>query len=231
MNEIYLFVAYLTLLAIGCLSFLISIILRSKSHTINKLPENLTPNIFNKTFNVFDPFPRQRKITHNLLILPLAVFLANLFFILILLKTFEVGLLLPFFLFQMGLNLIMVEDALEAYRWSKNLAYAIKNGNSLGVGDLKALNAIRKLLPKLSNYYFGLAIFFITSAVLLPYIMPSVVLLLAQFAGFIIQISAPAGFTNWLIVTFIFALISVFIQIFISYFKRKLLIRITEFQI
>lgn len=225
----FLFITYLTLLAIGCLSLLMSIILHSRAHIMNKLPENLTPSTFNKTFSVFDPFPRQRKTIHNLLVLPLAVFLANLVFILILLKTFEVGLLIPFFLFQMGLNLIMVEDALEAYRWSKNLAYAIKNGNSLGVGDLKALNVIRKLLPKLSNYYFGLAIFFIVSAVVLPHIMSSVVLLLAQIASLILQIGAPAGPINWLIVTSMFTLISAIFQIFISHIKKKLLVRITEF--
>jgi hypothetical protein len=231
MNEVYLFISYLTLLAIGYLSLLMSIILHLKAHAMNKLPENLTPNTFNKTFTVFDPFPRQRKTIHNLLVLPLAVFLANLFFILILLKTFEVGLLLPFFLFQMGLNLMMVEDALEAYKWSKNLANAIKIGTSLGVGDLKALNATKKLLPKLSNYYLGLAIFFITSAVVLPYIMPSVILLLAQFASLILQIGASVGFINWLVVTLLFALISVLFQIFISHVKKKLLMQITEFQI
>ena len=34
---------------------------------INSLPKNLSADVSDKTFNVFDPYPERRKIFHNML--------------------------------------------------------------------------------------------------------------------------------------------------------------------
>ena len=225
-----IFYSSLTLFAMCCLALAISIFLRLKSRAINSLPKNLSANVFDKTFVVFNPYQEHGKIIHSfLLVLPIVVFFASMGFILIVWKILEYGLLLSFFTLIIGINLIVMEGASDAYQNSNTFIKAIQGGTSLGVGDLKVFKMIKKVMPKLSNYYLGLSIFFMASAVMLPYIWSSMLWFLAWFIGLILQVSAPTGVISWQIAVFLFALIFVAIQIFASTVKNKLLSHLMEF--
>lgn len=225
-----IFYSSLTLFAMCCLALAISIILRLKSRAINSLPKNLSANVFDKTFVVFNPYPEQRKIIHSFLsALPLLVGFASVVFALIAWKILESGLLLSLFVLIIGLNLVVVGDASEAYQNSKTFVKAVQGGTSLGVGDLKVFQIIKKLMPKLSNYYLGLSILFIASSVMLPYIWSSALWFFAWFIGLILQVSASTGPISYVVAVFLFALTVVVIQLFASAVKNKLLSYIMEF--
>lgn len=220
----------LTLLAMGFSVLVVSIVFRLKSHAINSLPKNLSANVFDKTFIVFNPYQEQRKIIHSLsLAIPMVVLLVSIGLFLIIWKTLEHGLLVSLFILIIGLNLIVLEDVLEIYRNSEIFIKAVQGGTNLGVGDLKAFQLIKKVMPKLSNYYLGLSIVFMVFSLMLPYIWSSALWFFARFIGLILQVSAPTGVISWQVAVFLFVLILVAIQIFASAVKNKLLSRMMEF--
>lgn len=225
-----IFYSSLTLFTMCCLALAISIFLRLKSHAINNLPKDLSANVFDKTFVVFNPYQEHRKIIHSFLsALPLLVGFASAGFALIVWKMLECGLLLSLFILIIGLNLIVMEDAPEVYQSSKTFIKAVQGGTSLGVGDLKVFQIIKKAMPKLSNYYLGLSILFMASSVMLPYIWSSALWFFAQFIGLILQVSAPTGIISYLVAAFLLALTLVAIQISASAVKNKLLSYTMEF--
>ena len=63
--ETYLFYSSLTLVAMGCSTLVLSILFRLKHHWMKRLPRSLSANVFDKTFNVFNPYPDQRGIIHS----------------------------------------------------------------------------------------------------------------------------------------------------------------------
>jgi len=225
-----IFYSSLTLFAMCCLALAISIFLRLKSRVINGLPKNLSANVFDKTFIVFNPYQEHRKFIHSYLSLFLMlvgfVFAG---FALIVWKMLECGLLLSLFILIIGLNLIVLEDVLEIYRNSEIFVNAVQGGTNLGVGDVKAFQLIKKVMPKLSNYYLGLSVVFMVFSVMLPYIWSSALWFFARFIGLILQVSAPTGVISWQVAVFLFALILVAIQLFASAVKNKLLSRMMEF--
>lgn len=225
-----IFYSSLTLFAMCCLTLVISIFLRLKSHTINSLPKNLSANVFNKTFIVFNPYQEHRKVHSYLSLFLILVGFAFAGFALIVWKMLECGLLLSLFILIIGLNLIVLEDVLEIYRNSEIFIKAVQGGTNLGVGDLKVFQLIKTVMPKLSYYYIGLSIFFMASAVMLPYIWFSALWFFAQFIGLILQVSAPTGVISWQVAVFLFALILAAIQIFASAVKNKLLSHLMELQ-
>jgi hypothetical protein len=228
--EEYLLYSSFALFTMGCLVLAISIIFRLKFREINSLPENLSANVSNKTFIVFNPFPEHRKIIHRfLLVLPMVVLFTSMCFVLIMIKILEYGVLLSFFALLIGLNLIVVEGAFDVYQNSKIFIKAVQDGTSLGVGDLKVLRIMEKLMPKLSNYYLGLSIIFMASSAMLPYIWSSSLLFFAWFIGLIFQASAPTGVISWEVAVFLFVLTLVVVQIFASAVKNKLLTHLMEF--
>ena len=224
-----IFYSSLTLFAMCCLALAISIFLRLKSRTINSLPKNLSANVFNKTFIVFNPYQEHRKIHSYLSLFLMLVVFAFAGFALILWKMLECGLLLSLFILIIGLNLIVLEDVLEIYRNSETFIKAVKGGTNLGIGDLKVFQLIKKAMPKLSNYYLGLSVLFMVFSLMLPYIWSSALWFFARFIGLILEVSAPTGVISWQVAVFLFALILVAIQIFASAVKNKLLSHMMEF--
>lgn len=213
----------------GCLALALSIFFRLKFHTLNGLPKNLSANVFSKTFVVFNPYSEQRKIIHGFLsALPIVIFFACIGPILIVWKIFESGLMLSFFILTIGLNLIMMEDAIEVYQVSKTFIETVKGGTSLGVGDLKVFQTLKKAMPKISNYYLSLSILFVASSITLPYTWSSVLWFFARFIGLLLEVSASTGIIAYQVAVFLFALTLVIIYIFVSKIKNKLLRYIME---
>ena len=208
----------------GCLTLVLSILFRLKNHRMNSFPKNLSANVFNKTFNVFNPYPEHRRIIHNFLsVLPFMVFLACLVFILFAWKVFESGFLLSLVLLIICLNLILIEVASETYQNAKIFIKALNSRADLGVGDLKVFQVLKRALPKLSNYYLALSILFLTSATTLGYIWSSLLCFFAQVVGLILEVSALTGIIGYLVAVFLFALMVAVFQIFIWKIKSKFL--------
>ena len=229
MAEAYLFFSSLMLFAMGGLALALSIFFRLKFREINSIPKNLSANAFTKTFFVFNPFPEHRKIIHRFLVaLPILVFFAGLGLILIVLKILEYSLLLSVIILIVCLNLIAIEVMPEIYKNANVFIKAFQVGTSLGVGDLKVFQVVRKALPRLSNYYLGLSILFIVSAVLLSYIWPSTIWLLIWFFALIGEAAVETGIVGWQVGIFLYALTFVIIQIFLLKLKDKLLSYLTE---
>lgn len=222
--ESYLLYSSLTLLIMGCLALALSILFRLKFKALNSLPKNLSATIFNKTFVVFYPYSEQKKMIHNFLsVLPIAIGFASLGIALAFLLILEAGFILSFFITIIGLNIIGLEDAPEVYKYSKIFIEAVQNETKLGTGDLRVFQTIKKMTPRLSNYYFGLSIIFIAFSAILPSIWSSLLWFFAQFIGLILQFSLLAGDIAWILAVFLFAIPVVIIQILFSEIKRKLL--------
>jgi len=229
MAEIYLFYSSLTLSAMGCLALVLFLFFRLKYQRMNSCPKNLSANIFNKTFNVLDPYPERRKIIHSFLsAVPLIVFFACLAFVILLWKIFEYGLLSSFFILLVCLNLMLMDVMSEIYQVTKIFIKAIRSEASLGVGDIKAIQVLKRALPRLSNYYLALSILFFVFAAMLGYIWSSLLWFFSQVIGLILEISATTGIIAYQVAVLMFALIVVLIQIFAWKIKNKFLRHLTE---
>jgi len=196
---------------------------------MNHLPRNLSANIFDRTFSVFNPYSERRKVIHNFLliahILPLIIGIASWYLApLALFKVFEYGLLLSVVLLIICLNLMLIEVASETYQNAKTFINAFNNKADLGAGDLKVFQVLRTALPKLSNYYLALSILFLTLAATLGYIWYPLLWFFARVAGLILELQASIGGTIAFPVTLVlFSLMVVVVLIFISKIKSKFL--------
>lgn len=212
------------LFVMGCLTLALFIVFRLKFNALNNLPKNLSANVFNKTFAVFDPYSERRKIVHRLLTwLPLVAMFASVGFALLMLVIVESGLLLTFTVLLMALGLLLMEEAPEAYQFSNAFIKAVQDRASLGFGDLKLFQMTRKILPKLSNYYLCLSIFLITLSVTLQYFWIAILWSFAQYIALILQASTAAGIASYQLAILLFALTTLFIQISASKIKAKFL--------
>jgi len=211
--------------AMGCLTLVLSILFRLKHHRMNSLPRNLSANVFDKTFNVFNPYPERRRIVHNCLsALPLMVLPLCLVLFLFVWKVLESGLLLSLVLLIICLNLILIEVASEIYQNANIFIKAFNKKADLGVGDLKVFQTLERVMPKLSNYYLALSILFVTLGAILSYIWSSLLWFFAQVVGVVLEVSTLTGSAiGFLVAVFLFVLMVVVVQIFIQKIKSKFL--------
>jgi len=180
-SDIPFLVSFLILFIMSCLSIIFSLSFRLKSRAIKKLPNDLSVNVFDKTFNVFNPYPDRRKIIHSFItILPLFAVVGSLIFPFITMKIIEMKLVLGLIIFIICFGLMMIEETIEIYRNADTFLKAVKNGINLGKGDLAALFLVKETLPKLTVYYLLLAIMFFASSITLPYIVPAALFTFAQ---------------------------------------------------
>ncbi len=229
MAEAYLFYSSLTLFAMGCLTLVLFVSFHLKYHRISNLPKNLSASIFDKTFNVLNPYSEHGKIIHNFLsALPLIPVFVSVVFFVFLLKILEYGLLLSLVIIIVCLNLMLTDVASETYQNAEIFIKAVHKRADLGVGDIKAFQTLKNALPKLSNYYLALSILFLIFAATLGYIWSSLSWVLTQVAGLISEISATNGFVAYQVAVFLFVLIIVIVQIFVLKVKDKFLSYVIE---
>lgn len=209
----------------GCLTLVLFILFRLKHRRMNSLRRRLSANVFNKTFNVFNPYPERRRMIHNFLsALPLMVILVCLVSILFAWKVFESGLLLSLVLLIICLNLILLEVASEVYQNATIFIEAFNSEANLGVGDLKVFQTLKRVMPKLSNYYLALSILFLTLAATLGYIWSSLLWFFAQLIGLILEVEILSGGTiAFQVSVLLFTLMVAAFQIFIWKIKSKFL--------
>ena len=214
----------LMLLATGSLALALSLLFRLKSCAVNDLPKNLSANIFSRAFNIFNPYPNRRKMIHGFLtVLPAAVFLVCVGFAFLFIKILQSGILLSVIVLIVCLNLIVIDEASDVYFNANLFIKAIQDDDDMGEGDLRIFEIIKNALPKMSNYYLLLALLFLASAVILPYIMPSTMWVFARFLGLIVEGGALTGFLAPLTAVLLFSLSTVIAQITVRKVRGRFL--------
>lgn len=220
-----LLVSSAILIAIGCVSIAFSLILHKKSRAIQKITKKLTPNIFHKRFNIFDPYPSRRTIIHSDIItmLPFLIFFAALILTFVVTATIvQAGLLLSATIFILCAALMAFEEAFEIPKNADVFLKAIKEGRGLGQGDLIVFSIVKKTLPKLRNYYFALAIAFFAFSAILHFIMPSVTFAFAWIATLPFELASSWGVLVAFYTTLWLAIITLTIQIVAGRIKNMI---------
>lgn len=220
-NETLFLSSTVAMLAVACLSLVLACLFRMRFHKLDGIAGDPSVEVFNRTFNVFDPYPdRLRLISNFVTLLPLVVLALTGAVLLFAMEIIATGLLLSLVVIVVSLNLLVVEGAFDIYQSAKAFTKAFQKGAGLGEGDLKVFRIVEKALPRLSNYYFGLATGFALLGLVLPYAAPSLVWASVQFMGLIFSGGAAMGFAPFT-VPLLWMLSIVVIVIFIRRIKSR----------
>jgi len=193
----------------GLIAAALAVSLRFTFKKLRTISKDSVASVFNKSFFVFDPY-EQKTVFHRLLtLLPFVPLIIGLGAGVLFLEIISSGLLLTLLVLIVALGLIVVEELPEVYAESKNLMKAIQDGSSLGVGDVKLLQATKKLLPRLSSYYVGLSALFFALAAILPIVWASFLWYFALSIGLLLQTSKTTGPApiSWFIGIAVYALV------------------------
>ena len=163
----------LVLLIMAGASFFFAFLLHAKSRALRTLPYNLSVQVFDKTFNVFDPYIKQRRImdSHTGLIAFIAVYGVYIGLMFIVFKTAEIGGLLGAIAFVICAFLLMIDETQELNKNAGIFTKAVSNHVGFGKGDLEVLYVMRKTLPRLSAYHLTLGSLFFASALTAPFLV------------------------------------------------------------
>ena len=132
------------------------------------------------------------------------------------------GFLLSTFIIIITLNIIVIEEAPEVYMNSRLFVKAVQNKRNLAEGDVKALNLVRKLAPKISNYYLGISAILIITSVALPYVWESLPSLTNWLVASAANLSGLSGILVFQVVAFLLAISFVIIQLVAFKLKNRI---------
>jgi hypothetical protein len=189
----------------GVVALVLALVFRLRFRRLVAVSGNSIVSVYNRTFAVFDPYGQAATVFHRFLsLLPFVPLFLGFGMAVLLLVIIDSGLLLTLLVAIVGLSLIVIEESVEAYADSKLLVRAIEGGTQLGVGDVRLLSLLKRLLPKLARYYFGVAVFFFVGALVLPFVLKQFLWYFAVSLGSLIQ-AASGGPTNWLLAIGLYA--------------------------
>ena len=186
----------IVLVAMACISAIVAFILYRKSRVVARFPKNLTATVFNKTFNIFDPFPESRKpfTGHLELVILLIAYVTFLVLSFVILKIFETGLLLSLMTSIICLGLLMIDELLEVNKNANTFMKAIDKQAKFAKGDLDALFFLDGALPRLTHYYVFLSASFLALSIAVPFIIDSLLLGLGNFAESVVALNNSISF-------------------------------------
>jgi len=186
----------IVLVAMACISAIVSFTLYRKSRAVARFPKNLTATVFNKTFNIFDPFPESRKpfTGHLELVILLIAYVTFLVFSFVIVKVFETGLFLSLMTLIVCLGLLMIDELLEVNKNANTFMKAIDGQAKFGKGDLDALFFLEDALPRLTFYYVSLSVAFVLLSIAVPFIIDLLLLGLGNFAGSVVALNNGLSF-------------------------------------
>lgn len=220
-NETLFLSSCLTLLVMSCLSLVLAYLFRLRFHKLNKIACDPSVSVFSRTFNVFDPYPDRWKALNSFLtVLPLLVLACTGAVLLLFMEIVATGLLLSLIIIVVSLNLLVVEGVFDVYQSAKTFIAASKRGTGLGEGDLTVFRIAKKALPRISNYYLGLAIGFALFSLALPYATPSLSWAFLHLMDLIFRGGTAMGFAPYTVALLWTACIIVII-IFIRKIKNR----------
>ena len=201
----YLLYASIALVVMGMVAVVLALVFRLRFKKLVAVSGNLVVSVYNKTFVVFDPYGQTGTIFHRFLsLLPFVPMILGFGMAVLFLVIIDSGLLLTSLVVIMGLSLIVVEESVEAYADSKLLVEAVEGGSQLAVGDVRLLSLMKRLLPRLTRYYLGVAVLFLVGAVVLPFVWMQFLWYFAVVFGGLIQ-AASTGFVNLFLVVGLYA--------------------------
>lgn len=222
--ETHLFYSSLVLFAMSCLTLVLCIFFRLKRHRINSLSKNVSANVFDKTFNIFNPYPEHRKIIHNFLrTLGVMINFAAMYVAFFMFKIIQFRILLSLVILLVCLHLMLLDFAAEIYQTYKIFIKAVHSKAGWGVGDLEVFQKLKSIMPKLSNYYLALSILFLTFAATLGYIWSSLLWLFFLPIGPIFEVSELTGVIGFLVAGLLYSAIVLIILILAWKIKSKVL--------
>ena len=156
----------------GFLSVVLAVFFRRGFQRLKRVFGDPSVSVFDRTFNIFDPFPESRRVVDSFLMAVPFIGLAGMgLAFLVFVEILANGLLLSAVLAVICLNLLFVDGGFEVYHNATVFLKAPKD-RGFGEGDLKAFGVMKNALSWLSNYYVGLAVVFIILGSLLPSLVP-----------------------------------------------------------
>ncbi len=224
MVESYVTYSFFALAASGIASVTLSFVFHLKLKNLERLPDDLEPKVFNKTFAIYDPYAPSRRIVHRFLtLLPFVTMFSAFGTTLFLLAAIENGLLLTLVLVIIVLAMMNVEEAEEAYQNSNILLRAFKAGDKMGTGDLKLLAVTKQVIPKIIRYFAGLAIIFCVTGAALFYFFNTLFQVFSEYVAFVFWVSEMVGAFGYAVACFMIALTFFALQLLASAVKRRIL--------
>lgn len=222
MAENYLFYSSAALVVMGFLSLIISLVFRWKSKKVNGFVDELKQTVFDKTFAVFNPYEERTRLIHRLVsFIPWIAMFVSFGFALLAFVLISSGFLLTLIVTIISLNLIILEEAAEAYKFSNLLIKAAQNRTNLGIGDLRLVQETKRVLPKLSTYYLALTILFVAFALSMQIVWPYLATSFLSYSAIILNTSSYIGTVGPIIALFLVALTIFIIQLFAHKAKNK----------
>ncbi len=218
----YLLYASVALVVMGGVALVLALVFRLRFKRLMAVSGGSTVTVYNRTFAVFDPYGQATTIFHRFLsLLPFVPLFLGFGMAVLLLVIIDSGLLLTLLVVIVGLGLILVEESVEAYADSKLLVRAIEGGSQLGVGDVRLLSLMKRLLPRLTRYYLAVAVLFFVGAVVLPFVWLQFLWYFAVVLGSLIQ-AASAGPLNWFLAIGLYAAVVTVLVFLITMVKNRL---------
>ncbi len=180
------------LIGMGCAALVFSLTSSLRSKALRRLPQDLLPRVFSKTFNVFEPYLESRKTigSHAGLAVFMAIYGSWIAVTFSVFKAFELGGILSCIIFVLCAGLLMIDETFELNKNAALLAKAVRGRRGLAKGDMEVLKLVKSSLPRLSIYHMFLAVVFFASAIAIQEIVETVFLASAWIASVVVALSA-----------------------------------------
>jgi len=190
--ELSLILSSAVLIGMGCAALIFSLTSSLRSKALRRLPQDLLPRVFSKTFNVFEPYLESRKTigSHAGLAVFMAIYGSWIAVTFSVFKAFELGGILSCIIFVLCAGLLMIDETFELNKNAALLAKAVRGRRGLAKGDMEVLKLVKSSLPRLSIYHMLLAVVFFASAIAIQEIVETVFLASAWIASVVVALSA-----------------------------------------
>lgn len=214
------------LLGASAFALVLSAFFHRKSRALKQaIPEDLTATVFDKTFNVFDVYPRHRRALLNYAVplFGICVYGTIVAGSVVIMKVLEMGLILSPAVFIVCLAAIAITEAFEVYSTANTFLNALRARKRLGRGDVVALLTVSNTLPRISFYYLLIGILFGLIGLTMPVAFPPVLSIVAQMFGRIVEFTVNAGYPYFYLAPFSVALAAFLLMLAAGKAKDRLL--------
>jgi hypothetical protein len=218
----YLLYASVALAGMGVVASVLAFVFRMRLRRLTAVSRNVEATVFSRTFMVFDPYEKKTILHRFLPLFMMMPFVGAMVLGMTLLLLVSSGLLLALLVVVVSVGLMTVGESFEAYTESKLLIRAMKNGERLGMGDIRLLEVTKMILPRLSFYYVVLAAFLFVLAAVFPFAWADGLLYSTLLFGFVIQAGSIGGPAGWMLSLGLYALVIVGLLVLVTLVKNRL---------
>lgn len=219
--DVYLLYSSTIFILMALVALVLSVLFERRLRSIKRFGAYVKPEIFSRSFVVFNPYSEVTIFHRFLLLAVVGVWYGCMLLLYFFFKALEYGFMLPFVLAIVCLNILPLDVAFEIYRDSGNFIKALQVGSKFGVGDLEVLKSLKKILNRLTNYCLGLSVVFFTGALLLPVFWSQFLLGFSSFSSFW-DIFVSQGVVGILLLILAITVIFIGVFVFASLIKKRL---------